>query len=182
MLNIHHVAFDGWSMGIFSEELHAHYLHYKEGARALPALMLQYKDFSHWQRSYLTGEVLDEQLSYWKEKLLGYVPLDFPTDRARPLLLDGASGEDEVSPCEEDEEYVAARGSNHWDEAARQRRPTISARASTSTLSTARILVRRCLRCSSRPVKPMPRRCRGVLWRPRAPLSGQPELSVAILL
>jgi hypothetical protein len=35
----------------------------------LPPLALQYADFSLWQRNWLQGDVLDQQLSYWKEQL-----------------------------------------------------------------------------------------------------------------
>src|SRR6185295_1740733 len=53
-------------------------------APALPALPVQYVDFAVWQRQWLSGEVLDEQLAWWKEQLAGAPQeLDLPTDRPR---------------------------------------------------------------------------------------------------
>ncbi|WP_035789062.1 condensation domain-containing protein, partial [Janthinobacterium sp. CG3] len=51
----------------------------------LPELAIQYADFAQWQRQYLQGEALEQQVSYWK-KQLGGAPtlLTLPTDRARP--------------------------------------------------------------------------------------------------
>ncbi|WKL50110.1 amino acid adenylation domain-containing protein [Flavobacterium pectinovorum] len=90
LINIHHIASDGWSMNIFQRELLSYYKGYIDGdkAFALPALDIQYKDFAVWQRNYLSGEVLENQLGYWKSKLTGYVPLEFPTDHLRPSQID----------------------------------------------------------------------------------------------
>jgi hypothetical protein len=70
---IHHIAFDGWSVDIFLRELQIYYSYYfkksqnLESDLHLPELSIQYKDFAIWQRSYLTGERLDQQLNYWKK-------------------------------------------------------------------------------------------------------------------
>ena len=53
-----------------------------------PPLEIQYKDYALWQRSYLTGDVLGKQLSYWKGKLSGSQNLEFPTDYPRPSQTD----------------------------------------------------------------------------------------------
>ena len=86
LLDIHHIAFDGWSLGIFIRELSALYnafLH-KETS-PLPELPVQYADFAAWQRARLQGDVLQTQLDYWKNKLSGTLPvLELPTDHARP--------------------------------------------------------------------------------------------------
>ncbi|RBL90379.1 non-ribosomal peptide synthetase/type I polyketide synthase [Chitinophaga flava] len=86
LINIHHIASDGWSTEIFQRELFAYYQAYlrKDSSFSLPALEIQYKDYALWQRSWLTGETLDRQLNYWKNKLSGYQPLAFPTDYPRP--------------------------------------------------------------------------------------------------
>ncbi|PZX36282.1 non-ribosomal peptide synthase protein (TIGR01720 family)/amino acid adenylation domain-containing protein, partial [Nonlabens dokdonensis] len=95
LINLHHIAGDGWSMGIFQRELLAYYEAYFKGDMdfKLPDLEIQYKDYALWQREYLIGSVLEEQLSYWKDKLSGYQTLNFPTDYSRPLTIDykGAS-------------------------------------------------------------------------------------------
>ena len=55
---------------------------------SLPILDIQYKDYAIWQRSYLSGEILEKQLSYWRSKLEGYENLNLTTDYQRPLELD----------------------------------------------------------------------------------------------
>jgi amino acid adenylation domain-containing protein len=85
LLTIHHIAFDGWSRGIFIRELIELYKAYAAGQKpSLPRLSIQYADFALWQRQWLQGEVLDTQMAYWKQKL-GDNPsiLAFPTDHPR---------------------------------------------------------------------------------------------------
>ncbi|CAA7393176.1 Linear gramicidin synthase subunit D [Chryseobacterium fistulae] len=85
---IHHIAFDGWSIDIFLEELGVIYQDLLTGSVvSLPSLRIQYKDFALWQRDYLQGEVLDRQLDYWKGKLSGVEPLNLPLDYARPSAV-----------------------------------------------------------------------------------------------
>src|SRR5688500_19134577 len=60
---------DLWSMGVFFRELSALYAAYREGRESpLPELGVQYADYAVWQREQLAGEVLDRQLSYWRER------------------------------------------------------------------------------------------------------------------
>ncbi|NJQ97896.1 MAG: hypothetical protein HC784_10250 [Hydrococcus sp. CSU_1_8] len=55
------------------------------GNSPLPPLPIQYADFAHWQRQWLTREVLDDRLKYWKQKLASAPTiLELPTDRPRP--------------------------------------------------------------------------------------------------
>jgi amino acid adenylation domain-containing protein len=86
LLSMHHIISDGWSMGVLVREAVALYKAYSEGREAsLPELAIQYADYAVWQRRWLTGEVLERQLSYWREQLTGAPPaLELPTDRARP--------------------------------------------------------------------------------------------------
>ncbi|MBW8359367.1 MAG: non-ribosomal peptide synthetase, partial [Weeksellaceae bacterium] len=89
LITLHHIICDGWSMGIFFKELSELYNAYAEGKEvSLPALPLQYSDFALWQREWLQGEVLEKQLSYWKQQLSG-IPdlLDLPMDKPRPQEL-----------------------------------------------------------------------------------------------
>ena len=37
----------------------------------LPELPIQYADFAVWQRQWLQGERLDDQLAYWRRQLAG---------------------------------------------------------------------------------------------------------------
>ncbi|MCA1659552.1 MAG: condensation domain-containing protein, partial [Verrucomicrobiaceae bacterium] len=60
----------------------------------LPELSIQYADFAVWQRQWLQGEVLEKQLSYWKQQLEGSpAVLELPTDRPRLAVQkhDGAN-------------------------------------------------------------------------------------------
>ncbi len=88
LITMHHSVSDGWSMGIFFDELVTLYRSYCEGAPSpLVPLEVQYADFSHWQRQWLSGDVMDSLLSYWKEQLTGLPPLlELPTDRPRPSV------------------------------------------------------------------------------------------------
>src|SRR4051812_21711078 len=98
-LCVHHVAFDEWSAGIFRRELAALYEAFSAGEEpALRALPVQYADFAVWQREWVTGEVLERQLAYWRERLAGAPLLELPTDRPRPPVRRsaGASVEFEV--------------------------------------------------------------------------------------
>ena len=86
VLTQHHIVSDAWSAGILLRELSTLYAAFSEGRPSpLPDLPIQYGDFAAWQREWLTGEVLEKQLSYWRERLLGAAPiLELPTDRPRP--------------------------------------------------------------------------------------------------
>nr|WP_283809171.1 non-ribosomal peptide synthetase [Tumebacillus amylolyticus] len=85
IVNMHHIVSDGWSMGVFASELAD--LYAGESGSPLPELPIQYADFSQWQRQWLQGEVLEAQLTYWKQQLTGPLPvLQLPTDRPRPAL------------------------------------------------------------------------------------------------
>ncbi len=88
VLVIHHIAGDGWSMGVFSKEIAALYQSRLQGAPSpLPESPIQYADFALWQRQWLQGKILEEQLAYWKQQLAGApATLDLPTDRPRPAV------------------------------------------------------------------------------------------------
>jgi amino acid adenylation domain-containing protein len=86
LLTIHHIISDGWSVGVFVRELAALYEAYIAGRPSpLPELSIQYADFACWQRDWLQGERLEEQLSYWRAQLADAPSLlELPTDRPRP--------------------------------------------------------------------------------------------------
>jgi len=86
LLNMHHIIGDGWSMGILTRELVELYNTYSKGEEpSLPELPIQYSDYANWQREWLQGDVLERQLTYWKEQLEGDIPvLQLPFDRQRP--------------------------------------------------------------------------------------------------
>ncbi|MBR8837985.1 MAG: amino acid adenylation domain-containing protein [Stigonema ocellatum SAG 48.90 = DSM 106950] len=86
LLKMHHIIYDGWSLSIFFRELSQLYTAFAKGLPSpLTELPIQYVDFAVWQRQWLTGEVLDRQLNYWREQLAGLTPvLELPTDYPRP--------------------------------------------------------------------------------------------------
>jgi amino acid adenylation domain-containing protein len=82
---VHHIASDGWSLGVFLRETAELYRACLAGDPSpLPPLPLQYADFALWQRGWLAGEILERQLAWWRERLAGVPPLALPTDRPRP--------------------------------------------------------------------------------------------------
>ncbi|MEU7876491.1 amino acid adenylation domain-containing protein, partial [Dactylosporangium sp. NPDC049140] len=83
----HHVVSDEWSAQILRRELAVLYTAARDGVPAeLPPLPVQYADFAVWQRQWLTGDVLDAQLGFWRERLAGAPTLELPTDRPRPAV------------------------------------------------------------------------------------------------
>ncbi len=87
-VNIHHIASDGWSQGIFDRELTVLYEAFVEGAPSpLSEPGVQYADFAAWQHEWLRGERLKTHLGYWREHLAGLPVLELPTDRPRPAAL-----------------------------------------------------------------------------------------------
>jgi hypothetical protein len=85
LLTLHHSISDGWSQGVLLRELQVFYDSELRRTRPiLRELPLQYADFAIWQREYVSGPVLDEQLRYWTTQLGGAPPvLDLPTDYPR---------------------------------------------------------------------------------------------------
>ncbi|MGC5700439.1 amino acid adenylation domain-containing protein [Pseudomonas sp. NFXW11] len=92
LLTLHHIVSDGWSMNLLTRELVALYAAFSQGlADPLPPLVLQYSDFAHWQRRWLSGAVLEQQAQYWRRALDGAPPLlMLPSDRPRPAQQDYA--------------------------------------------------------------------------------------------
>ncbi|HTG35648.1 MAG TPA: non-ribosomal peptide synthase/polyketide synthase [Thermoanaerobaculia bacterium] len=88
LLTLHHIAADGWSIGLLLRELAALYAAARDRTPSpLPEPALQYADFAVWQREWLRGEALEAQLSYWRRALAGAPePLDLPADRPRPTV------------------------------------------------------------------------------------------------
>jgi len=85
VLSLHHIACDGWSLGVLVRELAALYEAAAAGTPpALPALAVQYADYALWQRRTLTDQALAPGLDYWRAQLTGVSPLLLPTDAERP--------------------------------------------------------------------------------------------------
>ncbi len=83
---MHHIASDGWSMGVLVREVAALYTAEVEGGLPeLPELPIQVADHAVWQRGWLQGETLDRQIEFWRGELAGLpAVLELPADRPRP--------------------------------------------------------------------------------------------------
>src|SRR5262249_1876052 len=87
LFTTHHIACDGWSVGLLAEELSALYQAFHQGRPSpLPELPLQYADFALWQRQWLQGQALERMLAHWMMELAGMEPLELPTDYPRPAV------------------------------------------------------------------------------------------------
>ena len=115
VFSMHHLISDGWSIGVLIRELAVLYtailefgsLHPStatsndrssnaESAKllSLPVLPIQYADFAAWQRNWLQGELLEEQLDYWLKELKDLPPLlNLPTDRPRTQIISMKGGQ-----------------------------------------------------------------------------------------
>jgi amino acid adenylation domain-containing protein len=89
----HHIAIDGWSLGIAMREVAEYY-----AARTvdgtppvLTELPVQYADYAVWQRKVLDGGTLGAQLDYWRDTLAApRATLELPIARRRPATADRA--------------------------------------------------------------------------------------------
>ncbi len=88
LLTMHHIISDGWSMGVLVREVGALYEAFAQGLPSpLTELAVQYADYAVSQREWLQGEVLEEQLGYWREQLSGApAVLGLPADHVRPAV------------------------------------------------------------------------------------------------
>ncbi len=86
LLTMHHIVSDSWSTRVLFQELSVLYEAFStDSPSPLPEPTLQYADFARWQRQWQQGEVLEQQLSYWKQRLGDTLPvLELPSDRPRP--------------------------------------------------------------------------------------------------
>ena len=89
LLSLHHIVSDFWSHRVLLRELGLLYTGHVHGVPpTLPELSVQYADYVLWQREWLQGERLAEQVAYWKTHLAGAPSaLPLPTDRPRPPVF-----------------------------------------------------------------------------------------------
>ncbi|HEX8650921.1 MAG TPA: amino acid adenylation domain-containing protein, partial [Pyrinomonadaceae bacterium] len=103
LLTIHHIAVDGWSMGVLVREVAALYEAFStDNLAPLAELPVQYADFARWQREWLTGEALEAQLAYWKRQLAGAPRmLELPTTHPRPAIQTAHGARESLALSEE---------------------------------------------------------------------------------
>jgi amino acid adenylation domain-containing protein/non-ribosomal peptide synthase protein (TIGR01720 family) len=82
----HHLVHDGWSFNLFLRELVTLYPAFWAGKPSpLAEPSLQFADFAHWQRQWVSTPAAQAQLDYWSQTLAGSPPLlALPADRSRP--------------------------------------------------------------------------------------------------
>ncbi len=99
LVNMHHIIADGWSLAVLMREFSYFYsqsLADNKNPVTLPALSIQYGDFSHWQRQWLESSECEAQLDYWKNELAGLAPLELPTDFSRPAVQTHAGAAEKI--------------------------------------------------------------------------------------
>jgi amino acid adenylation domain-containing protein len=89
VVTLHHIIADGWSVELLSRDLKRYYLQYSAGiSHGLPALNVQYKDYSHWLNNQLKGHQRASLEHYWREELGGELPVTaLPIDYPRPSQI-----------------------------------------------------------------------------------------------
>ncbi|MEL6331449.1 MAG: amino acid adenylation domain-containing protein [Cyanobacteria bacterium J06626_26] len=87
-LEVHHIIWDAWSIGVFSQEFALFYKAYSQGQTpAISPLSIQYTDYAVWQRQWLLEDALTDQLDYWKQQFSDAPALlELPTDHPRPSV------------------------------------------------------------------------------------------------
>jgi len=93
-LTLHHIAADGWSLGVLVKEFTALYVAFsRHQANPLEPLEIQYVDFAHWQRDHCNGARQERELAFWRETLRGIAQLHgLPMDLPRPPQLGTGGG------------------------------------------------------------------------------------------
>ena len=93
LLVAHHIVCDGASLRVVVHEIGTLYEAYAKGEESpLVEPALQYADYALWQREWLQGEVMEEQLEYWRKQLEKMEPLELATDHARPAVMSHRGG------------------------------------------------------------------------------------------
>jgi amino acid adenylation domain-containing protein len=97
LISMHHIATDGWSLGVLVREVAALYESFSRGEQSpLAELPIQYADYAAWQREWLQGDALERQMTYWRARLEDIpLALNLPADRPRPSTV-GHRGDVEV--------------------------------------------------------------------------------------
>ncbi|HEX8007172.1 MAG TPA: condensation domain-containing protein, partial [Trebonia sp.] len=111
VLVFHHVVSDGWSIGVFADDLGAFYAARTGRAAAMPGpLTIQYADYACWQRGWLESSAAEQLAQYWRDQLANVSAVDFPADRPRSasLTYEGSSLRRRLDPAIVCEVHAAA--------------------------------------------------------------------------
>ncbi|ULA62065.1 MAG: hypothetical protein LZF60_410001, partial [Nitrospira sp.] len=88
LVTLHHAIADGWSLNLLLADMVETYCALRADKPVpLPASTVRYADYAQWQREWMTGEILDRELDYWKRTLEGApAMLSLQPDHARPTV------------------------------------------------------------------------------------------------
>ncbi len=88
LVTLHHIIADGWSISVLIREVATAYQAVLAGQDlGIAPLPVQYGDYVLWQQLWLQGNVLEQQLAYWRKQLASPPNLlQLPTDYPRPAL------------------------------------------------------------------------------------------------
>jgi acyl-CoA synthetase (AMP-forming)/AMP-acid ligase II/acyl carrier protein len=76
LLVVHDIVIDGWSMGVFMDDVAKFYAAFAAGSPAqLPEPALRFSDFARWQRQWSASAAADRQFAYWHRRLRSASPL-----------------------------------------------------------------------------------------------------------
>jgi amino acid adenylation domain-containing protein len=89
-LVMHHIASDGWSMDVLTNDVMAFYNAFAQGGSRSDAdvadLPVQYADYAVWQRENYDAGRFESDLAYWTDTLASVEPLNLPTNRPRAAI------------------------------------------------------------------------------------------------
>ncbi|HEY0367728.1 MAG TPA: amino acid adenylation domain-containing protein [Pyrinomonadaceae bacterium] len=88
IVTMHHIISDGWSIGLFFDELASYYHDLLNGDELqVDTLPIQYADFAAWQRNSLPPATLNASLAYWQQQLADSPGVaELPVYQPRPAI------------------------------------------------------------------------------------------------
>lgn len=93
LLTMHHIATDGWTMGILSHEFGVLVSDAMTGAvTPLPPIDIQFADFALWQQDMVSGGAFAPEADYWRTTLANVPRFEVAPDKPRPAKL-GSAGD-----------------------------------------------------------------------------------------
>jgi aryl carrier-like protein len=96
-LTVHHIVSDAWSLSVLVREIGTLYQAFSQGRQSpLAELPVQYADYASWQRETLSGEALNAQIAYWRNRLSGAPMLALPTSHPRRPQKSSRGGRQEL--------------------------------------------------------------------------------------
>ncbi|MEM9387919.1 MAG: amino acid adenylation domain-containing protein [Pseudomonadota bacterium] len=99
LVNMHHIAVDGWSWSIVQQEFASEYNAQVRGTvSGIQTPVIQYADFALWQRDWMASGSLQAQSRYWEQQLADLPTVhNLPLDRPRSELREFCGASHRVS-------------------------------------------------------------------------------------